>query len=235
MTLLTISQNVLKRNKASEIPATIAGNNNDTAKLVFQAVRDGTYIVKEAHDWQKLIKTHSFNSVPSQAAYNLPDDIEDTKIIPNTFWNATTRFQFEGPLSYGDWQLLKNWPLISTIIQNFIILDDQVNIYPIPTAVNSLNYLYITKEIIRAEDGSPQSEWLADNDYSILNEYAIELQASWLYLKQLGRPYDEEKLKADNYLENLISQDGTRKVIGVNMREIAPFRPNVSWLGAVIR
>lgn len=235
MTLLTISQNVLKRNKASEIPATIAGNNNDTAKLVFQAVRDGTYIVKEAHDWQKLIKTHSFNSVPSQAAYNLPDDIEDTKIIPNTFWNATTRFQFEGPLSYGDWQLLKNWPLISTIIQNFIILDDQVNIYPIPTAVNSLNYLYITKEIIRAEDGSPQSEWLADDDYSILNEYAIELQASWLYLKQLGRPYDEEKLKADNYLENLISQDGTRKVIGVNMREIAPFRPNVSWLGAIIR
>lgn len=235
MTLLTISQNVLKRNKASEIPTTIAGNNNDIAKLVFQAVRDGTYIVKEAHNWQKLIKTHSFNSVPSQAAYDLPDDIEDTKIIPNTFWNATTRFQFEGPLSYGDWQLLKNWPLISTIIQNFIILDDQVNIYPVPTAVNSLNYLYITKEIIRAEDGSPQSEWLADDDYSILSEYAIELQASWLYLKQLGRPYDEEKLKADNYLADLIKQDGSRKVIGVNMREIAPFRPNVSWLGAVIR
>lgn len=235
MTLLTISQNVLKRNKASEIPATIAGNNNDTAKLVFQAVRDATYIVKEAHNWQKLIKTHTFNSVVDQAAYDLPDDIEDTKIIPNTFWNATTRFQFEGPMSYGDWQLLKNWPLISTIIQNFIILDNQVNIYPVPTAVNSLNYLYITKEIIRAEDGSEQDEWLADDDYSILSEYAIELQASWLYLKQLGRPYDEEKLKADNYLADLIKQDGSRKVIGVNMREIAPFRPNVSWLGAVIR
>ena len=40
-----------------------------------------------------------------------------------------------------------------------------------------------------------------------------------IYLKQLGRPYDEEKLKADNYLETLIKQDGSRKVIGVNMRE----------------
>lgn len=235
MTLLTIAQNVLKRNKASEIPTTIASNNNDTAKLVFSAIRDATAIVKEATNWQKLIKTHSFNTVASQAEYDLPDDIEDTKLLPNTFWNATTRFQLEGPVSLSDWQLLKNWPLISTIIQNFIILNNQVNIYPVPTSADSLNYLYITKEIIRSHDDSPQDEWLADDDYSILNEYAIELQASWIYLKQLGRPYDEEKLKADNYLADLVKQDGSRKVIGVNMREIAPYRPNVSWLGVVVR
>lgn len=235
MTLLTISQNVLKRNKASEIPSTIAGNNNDTAKLVFQAVRDATAIVKESHNWQKLIKTHTFSTVASQSDYNLPSDIEETKIIPNTFWNSTTRFQLEGPLNYGDWQLLKNWPLISTIIQNFIILNNKVSIFPVPTSVASLNYLYFSKEIIRAEDGSEQDEWLNDDDYSVLNEYAIELQASWIYLKQLGRPYNEEKLKADNYLADQIRQDGSRKVIGVNMRQIAPFRPNVSWLGVVIR
>ena len=235
MTLLTICQNTLKRCKASEIPSTIVSNNTDTARLVFSAARDATTIVKEATNWQKLIKTHTFNTVASQAVYDLPEDIEDTKLLPNTFWNATTRFQLEGPLSLGDWQLLKNWPLISTIIQNFIILNDQINIYPVPTATASLNYLYITKEIVRSDDGSEQSEWLADDDYSILNEYAIELQASWIYLKQLGRPYDEEKLKADTYLESLIKQDGSRKVIGVNMREIAPYRPNVSWLGAVIR
>jgi len=233
MTLLTISQNVLKRNKSSEVPATIAGNSNDTAKLVFQAVRDATYIVKESHDWQKLIKTYSFNTVASQSAYDLPSDIEDTKIIPNTFWNATTRFQLEGPLSLGDWQLLKNWPLISTIIQNFIILDNKVNIYPTPTSAASLNYLYLSNEVIRADDSSEQTEWLADDDYSVLNEYAIELQASWIYLKQLGRPYDEEKLKADNYLQDTINQDGSRKVIGVNMREIRPYRGNLSWLGAI--
>lgn len=235
MTLLTISQNTLKRCKASEIPTTIVSNSTDTAKLVFSAVRDATTIVKEAKNWQILTKTHSFNTVASQAAYNLPDDIEDTKLLPNTFWNATTRLQLEGPLSLSDWQLLKNWPLISTIVQSLIILGNQVNIHPTPTSADSLNYLYITNEVIRASDSSEQSEWLADDDYSILNEYAIELQASWIYLKQLGRPYDEEKLKADNYLADLVDQDGSRKVIGVNMREIAPYRPNVSWLGAVIR
>lgn len=233
MTLLTIAQNTLKRCKSSELPTTIVSNNNDVAKLVFSAIRDATSIVKEAHSWQKLIKTYTFSTVVSQAAYDLPTDIEDTQIIPNTFWNSTTRFQLEGPLNYSDWQLLKNWPLTSTIIQNFIILNNQVNIYPVPTSADSLNYLYLTNLLIRAADTSEQSEWLADDDYSVLNEYAIELQASWIYLKQLGRPYDEEKLKADNYLENLIRQDGTRKVIGVNMREISPHRPNVSWLGIV--
>jgi hypothetical protein len=235
MTLLTISQNILKRNKSSELPTAIISNPSDTAKLVFSAVRDATYIVKEATNWQVLTKTHSFQSAASQQAYALPSDIEDTKILANTFWNATTRFQLEGPITLTNWQLLLNWPLISTIIQNFIILQNEVNIYPVPTSIADLSYLYITNQIIRANDTSPQDDWLADNDYSILNEYAIELQGSWIYLKQLGRPYEEEQLKADKYLEGLVKQDASRGTINTNMSEIRPLRPNVSWLGAIIR
>lgn len=230
MTLLSISQNILKRCKASEMPVSIASSTSDTAKLVFSAVRDATVIVKEATNWQKLIKNYSFNTVPNQVAYNLPNDIEDTKIIPDTFWNATSRFQLNGPLIWSEWQALKNYSIVSPLIYNFIILNDQVNIYPAPTSVQSLNYLYTSKEIIRAQDGSPLDSWISDDNYSVLNEYAIELQGTWIYLKQLGRAYDEEKLKADTYLENVIAQDGSRKVIRVNMTEIRPYQGNISWL-----
>ena len=120
--------------------------------------------------------------------------------------------------------------LLFILIYNFIILNDQVNIYTAPTSVQSLNYLYTSKEVIRAQDGSPLDSWLADDNYSVLNEYAIELQGTWIYLKQLGRPYDEEKLKADTYLENVIAQDGSRKVVRVNMTEIRPYQGNIAWL-----
>jgi len=235
MTLLTIAQNVLKRNKASEIPTTIAGNNNDTAKLVFSAIRDGTLIVKEATRWQILTKIYSFNTVADQANYALPSDMEEGNIIADTFWNATTRFQLTGPLSLSQWQLLNNFPVVSTIIQNFIILENQLSIYPTPSQADSLNYCYMSNNIIKAADTSPQTDWLADDDYSVLNEYAIELQASWNYLKQLGRPYDEEKLKADNYLADLVKKDGSRAVIGVNMTQIRPVQANLSWLGIINR
>lgn len=235
MTLLAIAQNILNRNKALEVPNTIMGNANPTATLVFAAIRDGTSIVKEAaNNWQVLTKIHTFNTIAAQEGYALPVDIENTKIVPDTFWNSTTRFPMTGPLTLYKWQQLNNYPIISSIIQNFIIFGNEVKIFPIPTQVASLNYCYISKNIIRASDSSEQSEWLVDDDYSVLDEYAIELQASWNYLKQIGRPYDEEKLKADNYLADLVKQDGSRATVGVNMTQITPTRPNASWLGPII-
>lgn len=235
MTLQTIAVNVLKGNKASEIPATIAGNPNDTAKLVFSAIRRATKIVQEATDWQIMIKRYSFSTVASQEDYALPSDIEDTKILPNTIWNPISRLALQGPLSYTDWQMLKNWVYTAGIEQYYCMYGNKLLIYPTPTSAQNINYLYFTNTPVRAVDGSPQNDWLADDDYSILSEYAIELQASWIYLKQLERPYDEEKERADNYLTRVVNQDGTRGSVGVNMQSLPPVTSNVSYLGLLIR
>jgi hypothetical protein len=235
MTLLTIAQNVLKKNKASTVPTTIISNDNDTARQVFEAIRDATKIVFTATDWQVMTKRYSFNTVASQEAYNLPSDIEDTKIVTDTIWNAGTRLQLIGPLSFTTWQNLQNWTVVSPLVQNFIVYGSQFRIYPTPTSSQSINYFYIANTPIRAEDGSEQADWLADDDYSVLSEYAIELQASWLYLKQLGRPYEETKNTADDYLSDLINQDGVRGTISVNMQQLPPRMPEASWLGILIR
>lgn len=235
MTLLTISQNILKRNKATTVPPTIAGNSNDTAMLVFQAVRDATNIVFNACNWQVMTKRYAFDTVNNQEGYDLPSDIFQTKIIPDTTWNAATRLQLLGPLSFDYWQNLKNWTVVSTLIQNFIVYGNQIKIYPTPTSVQSINYFYISNTPIKSSIGSPQTDWTQNDDYSILNEYAIELQGSWIYLKQLGRPYEEEKEKADNYLADLVNQDGMRGTIGVNMQQLPPQMPEASWLGILVR
>jgi len=235
MTLQTIAYNILSGNKSSEIPATIAGNNNNTAKLVFQAIRKGTQIVLWANPWQRLVQDYTFATVPDQEAYDLPVGISQTNIIPYTLWNRTTRFQLNGPISFNQWQLFKNLLLIPTIIQQWIMLENKIKLYPTPTAIQTLNLLFSSNLCIRSDAGAEQSEWLQDDDYSILNEYAIELQATWIYLKQLERPYQEEKEMADNYLQQLIQQDGSRQVIGVNMQSLPPQYPLPSYLNPIMR
>lgn len=235
MTLKTIATNILNKNKASEVPTTFAGNSNDTARLVFAAVKDATQFVLWANDWQRLLRTYYFNTVPTQEGYDLPGGIQETNITPYTLWNQTTRFQLNGPISLNQWQLFKNLLLIPTIIQQYILLENQIKIYPIPSSIQALNFIYSTNLCIKSSNGSEQSEWLADDDYSILNEYAIELQGSWMYLKQLQRPYDEAKNLADDYLQKLIQQDGTRQVIGVNMQSLPPTYPLPSYLQPITR
>lgn len=234
MTLQTIAYNVLTGNKASEVPATIVGNSNDTAKLIFQAIRKATQIVLWANSWQRLVQDYTFATVPDQEEYDLPVGISQTNIIPYTLWNRTTRFQLNGPISFNQWQLFKNLLLIPTIIQQWIMLDNKIKLYPTPTAVQTLSLLFSSNLCIRSEGGAEQSEWEADDDYSILNEYAIELQATWIYLKQLERPYEEEKEMADNYLQQLIQQDGSRQVIGVNMQSLPPQYPLPSYLNPIM-
>lgn len=235
MTLQTIAYNVLNKNKASELPATIIGSSNDTARLVFQAIRDATQLVLWSNNWQKLIQDYTFDTVPDQEAYDLPAGISQTNIVPYTLWNRTTRFQLNGPISYNQWQLFKNLLLIPTIIQQWILLEDKIKLYPTPSAIQTLNLLFSSNLAIRSVGGTQQSEWEADDDYSILNEYAIELQASWIYLKQLQRPYDEAKVMADDYLQKLIQQDGSRQVIGVNMQTLPPQYPLPSYLNPIMR
>lgn len=235
MTLQTIAYNVLSSNKASEIPATIAGNSNDTAKLVFSAIRRATQLVLRAHKWQILEQTYTFPTVPTQEDYDLPVGIYQSDITAYTLWNRTTRFQLNGPISLNQWQLFKNLLLIPTIIQQWIILENKIKLYPTPSAVQILNLLFSSKLCIRSDSDAEQSEWLADDDYSILDEYAIELQANWIYLKQLQRPYNEEKAMADDYLLQLTQQDGSRQVVGVNMQSLPPQYPLPSYLNPIMQ
>lgn len=240
MTLLQIATNVLSGCKSSEFPSTIIGNSNDTAQLVFNAIRRGAKDVfksyaENASSWQILTQSYSFETVIDQQAYSLPSDIFNSTIINDSGWNATTRFKLIGPVSPAQWQLDVNLLINPTITQQFIVRGNQFLIYQTPSAVQTINYLYLSQNYIYAEDGSTQSEWEADTDYPILDAYAIELQATWRYLKQLGRTHLEEQKEANDYLSNIIGLDGGRRTIFVNQQFLPPIYPLGSWLGPITK
>lgn len=212
MTLLSIAQDILKETKSASVPASIIGSNEDAAKQVLEALDIAIIDVARSYDWQELQKEHTFNSVASTSTYSLPSDFD--RIINNTFWNTTQQRTVIGPSTPQEWRILNNATVTgATVNDYFRIRDDQVVIFPTPTAVEGFIFEYITNLIVDSSGGTGQTGWQADTDVPNVDEYLVRLNATWRLLGMQGRAYAEKQREFDLALAERVSRDGGNKTI----------------------
>jgi len=212
MSLLTIAQDILKETKAATIPSTIIGNNQDSAKQVLQALKIATVNISRSFDWQELQKEHTFNSVASTQGYNLPSDFD--RVIDNTFWNTTNQRTVIGPTSPKDWRVLTNSTITgATANDYFRTRGGQFLLFPTPTAVEGYVLEYISNLIVESSGGSGQTDWIADSDVPVVDDYLVRLDATWRLLKMQGKPYAEEQRELELALAERISRNGGRESV----------------------
>lgn len=212
MTLLTVCQDILRETKSSSIPGTIIGNNDDVAKQIFQAIKTSITDLARNYQWQELQKEYTFSSVVNQAGYNLPSDFD--RLIDNTFWNASQNWAMIGGLTPESWRVLKNSLLTQAeTVEYFRIRGNQIIIHRTPSVVESYVYEYITKNIVKSASNVAQSEFLADTDNTVIDEYLIRLDTTWRWLKNNGRSYAEEKNMAEKAIAERIKANGSRGTI----------------------
>lgn len=212
MTLLSIAQSILKETKSSSIPTTIIGNNEDAAKQILEVLTVTMTELARSYDWQELQREATFNSVASTEGYNLASDFD--RFVNNTFWNTTDMEAVEGAMTPDEWRILKN----STIsggasCEYYRIRAGQILLFPIPTAVDSYIYEYITNKIITSSGGTAQTTWQADTDVPAIDAYIVRLDATWRWLKNNGRPYAEEQKTANNALAERASRANSKKTV----------------------
>jgi hypothetical protein len=209
MTLLTICQNIAKTAK-TEVPSTIINNTQEVAKQIFQSVRLATKDVFERHDWSVLNYDRTFNSVVSQAQYDLPSDFD--RILDSTVFNTTQKREvlLINPREWRKRSLYVN----SSIVQQFRIRQNKVELLPTPTAIESFTYEYINNLVILDTDGTTtKTDWAVDTDTSLLNEDLIELQGAWRFLRFRGKPYADEQREAEDRLLDIMGRDAGRPKI----------------------
>lgn len=212
MTLLTVCQDILRETKSSSIPGTIIGNNDDVAKQIFQAIKTSITDLARNYQWQELQKEYTFSSVVNQAGYNLPSDFD--RMIDNTFWNASQNWAMIGGLTPESWRVLKNSLLTQAeTVEYFRIRGNQIIIHRTPSVVENYVYEYITKNIVKSASNVAQSEFLADTDNTVIDEYLIRLDTTWRWLKNNGRSYAEEKNMAEKAIAERIKANGSRGTI----------------------
>jgi len=212
MSLLTISQSILKETKAGNVPNAIIGNVEDVAKQILEVMTVSITELARAYNWQELQKEKTFNTVASTEGYNLPTDFD--RFINNTFWNTTTQHPVTMPVTSEEWRILKNQSITGgTGFEYSRIRANQVLLFPTPAAIEAHIYEYISNHVILSSSGTGQTKWLADTDVPAIDSHILRLDATWRWLKNQGRPYAEEKKIADNAAVERVRTNGARRTI----------------------
>ena len=192
---------------------TVVNNTSNTARRALQAAkRTGNELLKK-HYWSFLYREHTFDTVDSQAAYDLPSDFD--RIVPHTQWDRTNEWRLWGPLSAQDWQFVKSGVAEEGPRRDYRIKADsgtnKVFISPTPGSGEggeTLVFEYITNEWAEASDGTGQSDIQADSDTVRFDDELFRLGLKWRLLRSLGMEYLTEFDEYDHMRKVRVAGDG---------------------------
>jgi hypothetical protein len=212
MSLLTISQSILKETKTGNVPNAIIGNVEDVAKQILEVMTVSIIELARAYNWQELQKEKTFNTIVNTVSYDLPEDFD--RFINETFWNTTTQHPVAIPVTPKEWRILKNQSITGgTGFEYSRIRANHVLLFPTPAAIETHIYEYISNHVILSSSGTGQTEWLADTDVPAIDAHIVRLDATWRWLKNQGRPYAEEQKIANNAAVERVRTNGARRII----------------------
>jgi len=213
MTLLSICTNVA--NEVGVVPPTsIISNTEDTAKRLLRVVTRACIEISERPDngWNVMVREHTFSTSSSASVYPLPSDYD--YMLGETAWDRANYWQMRGGLDASAWQLRKSSIIASNgrIRKEFRINGTtagvkQLNIDPLPTAVEALVFDYMSNGFC-VTSGARASAFVLDTDTVLFKESLVELGAKWRFLSSLHLPYFEAKADFQDSLELAIARDG---------------------------
>lgn len=153
-----------------------------------------------------------------QSDYPLPADFE--RPIDGTFWDRSRFWQMRGAMSPQQWQLFKSSVLgtSATIQRRYrfrnvggVLL---LSIDPVPTDNNStLVWEYVSNAWCQSAGGVRQTQWLADTDTGVLDEFLIRKGVQWRLLERLGMAFDTAQGEYEVLCDKAVAHDAGTQVI----------------------
>ena len=215
MTLLTAVQNALNEIGEFEVPDSIVGSGNETAKrMLALAKREGDLLAR-AHPWSRLATEYTFATVASQADYDLPAGF--SRYLNGTWWDRVNRWPLFGPASPAQWQRLQSQTLTAGLRRWWRQRGGEMLLFPTPSANgDTIAYEYISTYWCQSAAGVAQATWAADSDVFRLDERLLIMGLKWRWLQVNGFDYSEEKREYDDELEAAKSRDGGAQTLDLS-------------------
>jgi hypothetical protein len=195
-------------------PQAVFGSTDLTAQILLRfAQQEGRELAKWT-DWQALTVQKTFTTLGQVVQTNaLPSDDYDRMAYNAEVWNRTNNQRYTGPTAQRLWQQLQNG-ITGGVTGWWRILGGQLNIYPAPTAGQTLAFEYLSKNWVLSADDDAQDRWMADTDTSLLDEDLMVLGIVWRYRHSRGFPQYAEDMKTYELMkEKVAARDrGTGRV-----------------------
>jgi len=178
----------------------------------------------------------------SHTDYALPSDFE--RMIDNTLWDRTRFWAMRGALNPQDWQLFKSSVIGQASIQRrwrirYINGVDTFCIDPVPVDNGSyMVFEYVSNAWCQSATGTYQTQWMADTDTGVIDEYLIRLGVKWRMLERLGLNYASALEEYQRAVDKAVAQDGGAAILDMTPNErltlIGPWNLPESGFGGII-
>jgi hypothetical protein len=202
-TLLEIVRKVTPR-LGLKRPALVVGATDLTSQMLLEFANQEGDELSRYHDWQALIVEKSYTSIAQVEQTNaLASDDYDRLAYNVEIWNRTLNQRYSGPTPQRVRQTLQSG-VAGGITGWWWIMGNELNIYPAPTAGQTIAFEYISKNWCQSAGGDPQSEFMADTDEPRIPARLMELGLIWRFQQSRGlatyaesmSTYEREKEKA---------------------------------------
>ena len=168
--------------------------------------------LEKAFNWQYLQKEYTFQTVASQAEYDLPSDY--SRMVSDSQWDRTDRWPMIGPKNSVEWQALKGSNFVSGPRYRWRIWGDKIHIYPTPGAdVATIAFEYMSNGWLKKVDNSYVDKASANDDLCLHDSLLMNSFLKFQFLDTKGLDATSAR---DEYLRiyNLITgHDGAASIL----------------------
>lgn len=136
-------------------------------------------------DWQELLTSYTFTTVPGQTAYKLPSDC--LRIIDETLWDQTSRMPVYGPRTDQSWNALKNGMAAQPVFPEYRLQGDSIVFISTPLSARTISFDYISsKYVIAPGNASMKFDFTDDSDNYVFDDRLVINGLKLKYLEVMG-------------------------------------------------
>lgn len=148
----------------------------------------------------------------AQIAYDLPSDF--SYFVNKTYWDGAYKWELLGPITAQEKQVLRYGIVASGPRRKFYVRLNKLWLDPMPPANGDIiAYDYFSSAWCSSSSGTPQTEWLADDDVYNLDDDCFIQGLKWRYLRSKGLDYTQEIADYKNDTQRVMSRDGGARAL----------------------
>lgn len=213
MTVLTALQSAALRINGKSISTFFSSTNQFEMELRDLANKVAKELVRK-NDWNVLTKFYSVSGNGTDMALPLPDDYSrmlkkgDVHSANWNTWIYTPAYDLDQFIDFQNGLSIAQ-PGV------WVILNNEMNIWPVLSPADSAQFYYITRNIVRDANGAVQQTFTSDSDAFLLDEDLITLGVIWNWRAQKRMEYAEDLATYELALAEITGADKGSKILTV--------------------
>lgn len=209
--------------------STAAGTSRTWQQLQLLA-NEAASMIAGGFDWQVLRKVAEINGDGTAEGFDLPANFS-RMLKRASLWSSRHRWDMTHIVDSDDW-LSFEFTTIAPLYGAWTMHGGQIHIQPVMATGEKAKFFYISKQIVRAADGTLKTAFTADEDIFLLDERLLRLAIVYLWKQLQAQDFAAELADYEIAFDQAADSDGGSKPV-LSGNGPAGLAGRVVWPGTV--